>query len=110
MWVRNGHIRRARARRRGPLYGDPERNDSDLATDVLASFRPGDGRTHPHRCTGVSGPVLIPLCGSCTSPVTGATLGTAGQIADLKARNLYVNVHTSRNPGGEIRGQITRAL
>jgi hypothetical protein len=59
---------------------------------------------------GVSGPVLIPLCGSCTSPVTGATPVTAGQIADLKARKLYVNVHTSRNPGGEIRGQITRAL
>ena len=59
---------------------------------------------------GVSGPVLIPLCGPCTSAVTGTTAVTAGQIADLKARKLYVNVHTSRNPGGEIRGQITRAF
>jgi hypothetical protein len=59
---------------------------------------------------GVSGPILIPLCGPCTSPVTGTTPVPAGQIADLKARKLYVNVHTAKNPSGEIRGQITRAL
>jgi hypothetical protein len=59
---------------------------------------------------GVSGPILIPLCGPCTSPVTATTPVTASQIADLKARKLYVNVHTATNPGGEIRGQITRAL
>jgi hypothetical protein len=25
-------------------------------------------------------------------------------------RKYYVNVHTAKNPGGEIRGQITRAM
>jgi hypothetical protein len=25
---------------------------------------------------------------------------------DLKAGNLYVNVHTNRNKGGEVRGQL----
>jgi hypothetical protein len=28
------------------------------------------------------------------------------QIADLKAGRLYVNVHTDRNKGGEVRGQL----
>lgn len=29
-------------------------------------------------------------------------------IDDLRAGNLYVNFHTTRNPGGEIRGQLTK--
>jgi hypothetical protein len=59
---------------------------------------------------GVSGPVVIPLCGPCTSPVTGSKSVTTDQANDLKARKMYVNVHTGKNPGGEIRGQITRAF
>ena len=31
---------------------------------------------------------------------------TAAQMNDLKAGNLYVNVHTAKNKGGEVRGQI----
>jgi hypothetical protein len=30
-------------------------------------------------------------------------------IDDLRAGNLYVNFHTTRAPGGEIRGQLTKA-
>lgn len=61
---------------------------------------------------GVNGAVLIPLCtvAPCISPLTGSTAVTADQIADLKARRTYTNVHTARNPAGEIRGQVTRAL
>ena len=29
-------------------------------------------------------------------------------IADIRAGNAYVNVHTTANPGGEIRGQLRR--
>ncbi len=59
----------------------------------------------------VSGPIVIPLCGpSCTSPVTGGPVTlTTDQIKDLLAGRYYVNVHTARNPAGEIRGQITKA-
>lgn len=36
----------------------------------------------------------------------GATL-TPAQVASFKAGNLYVNVHTTANPNGEIRGQVS---
>jgi len=37
-------------------------------------------------------------------PLQGKTI--ADLVADIKAGNAYVNVHTSEHPGGEIRGQI----
>jgi hypothetical protein len=36
-----------------------------------------------------------------------ATL-TDAQAADLLAGKYYVNIHTAANPGGEIRGQVTK--
>ena len=56
---------------------------------------------------GTSGPVLVPLCGPCTSGVSGSMAVTSAQIAAMTAGKDYVNVHTAKNPGGEIRGQIT---
>jgi hypothetical protein len=53
------------------------------------------------------GPVIVPLCGPCTSPVAGTATLTMAQAATLKKGGLYVNVHTAKNAGGEIRGQIT---
>jgi hypothetical protein len=44
------------------------------------------------------------------SGTAGSFIGTfsltAGQILDIEAGKYYVNVHTTRYPGGEIRGQI----
>jgi len=58
----------------------------------------------------VAGAVVVPLCGPCTSPVTGGpTTLTADQVKDLLAGKYYVNVHTAKNPAGEIRGQIGKA-
>jgi hypothetical protein len=63
-----------------------------------------------HGLRKVAGPVIVPLCGPCTSPATGGpTTLTADQVKDLLAGKYYVNVHTTKNPGGEIRGQITKA-
>jgi len=59
---------------------------------------------------GVPGPVIVPLCGPCTSPASGTGKVTAAQLRQMKSGGTYVNVHTTKNPGGEIRGQITMSM
>ena len=63
---------------------------------------------HIHRAAkGANGPVIVPLekKGNTYSVPAGRKL-TPQQMDDLKAGNLYVNVHTDRNKGGEVRGQL----
>jgi hypothetical protein len=54
-----------------------------------------------------NGPVILPLTknGDNYAVPAGAKL-TDAQFASFQAGNLYVNVHTASNPGGEIRGQL----
>ena len=59
---------------------------------------------------GKPGPVIVPLCGPCTSPATGTATLTTAQVTSLRRAGLYVNVHTARNQGGEIRGQLTTTI
>ena len=56
---------------------------------------------------GTNGAVIIPLTknGDTYSAPAGAKLNNA-QMQAFKAGNLYVNVHTPANKGGEIRGQL----
>ena len=55
---------------------------------------------------GKSGNVIVPLCGPCKSGVSGTATISAALKADFKKHLLYVNVHTAKNPNGEIRGQL----
>ena len=67
---------------------------------------------HIHRgAPGVNGAVAFDL-GAPISPVTGTWTGmTPADIADMLAGNLYVNIHSSGRPTGDIRGQIvTRSI
>jgi Cu/Zn superoxide dismutase len=48
----------------------------------------------------------VPLCGPCKSGKSGTATVTAAVLTKIKAGGAYVNVHTARNAGGEIRGQI----
>ena len=62
---------------------------------------------------GVASPVIVPLDRGTTAGtwvVPANTMLTASQLDSLKNGNLYVNVHTAANPGGEIRGQIGRQV
>lgn len=58
---------------------------------------------------GKAGNVLIPLCGGatvCKSGLTGTATLTPAEMTAFKKHLLYVNVHTAKNPNGEIRGQL----
>ena len=57
---------------------------------------------------GVAGPVAVTLCGPCRSGVRGTAKLKASTVTALLAGRTYVNVHTTRNPAGEIRGQVRR--
>ena len=57
---------------------------------------------------GKNAGVMIPIQNIATSPAEGSATLTDAQAADLTAGRLYVNVHTAANPGGEIRGQVTK--
>jgi uncharacterized repeat protein (TIGR01451 family) len=69
---------------------------------------------HIHSGTvGVNGPVLFPLymgdgVFDPANPVRGTVTLNDAQQALLMNGGLYVNVHTTANPSGEIRGQIVR--
>ena len=58
---------------------------------------------------GISGNVLVPLCPpGCTSPNHGTWKLTKAQVKLMENGGTYVNVHTTKNNNGEIRGQIAR--
>jgi hypothetical protein len=58
---------------------------------------------------GKAGNVVVPLCAGtkCKSGVHGTATLTAAVLKAVKNGGAYVNVHTAKNPNGEIRGQIT---
>jgi CHRD domain len=60
-----------------------------------------------HGAKGKNGPVIIPLVknGDTYSVPEGRKL-TDAQVKAFKEGDLYVNVHTHRHKGGEVRGQI----
>jgi hypothetical protein len=62
---------------------------------------------HIHKgAAGVAGPVLVPLCGPCKSGMTGTVKISATARKIIASKPVYVNVHTAKNAGGEIRGQV----
>jgi len=56
----------------------------------------------------VTGAAFKSLCRSCRSPAHGTLILTASQLDALLNGKAYVNIHTTRNVQGEIRGQINR--
>jgi hypothetical protein len=55
---------------------------------------------------GRAGAVIVPLCAPCRSGARGTANVNASVLSALEAGRAYVNIHTRRNPAGEVRGQI----
>lgn len=59
---------------------------------------------------GKNAAVAVPVpMDKLASPIEGDATLSAAQEGDLLAGNWYFNVHTAKNPGGEIRGQVEQA-
>jgi hypothetical protein len=66
------------------------------------------GHFHGPAEPGKNAGVAVPLSNVASSPIEGSATLTDAQAADLTAGKYYVNIHTAANPGGEIRGQVTK--
>jgi len=65
--------------------------------------------SHIHMAAaGANGPVIVPFTKSGDNAFSAAPDAklTEEQYAAYKAGNLYVNVHSAKDAGGEIRGQL----
>lgn len=90
--------------------------DYDAATKKLTWKVTYSGLTGPATAGHFHGPaeagknagVAVPISSIASSPAEGSATLTDAQAADLMAGKYYVNIHTAANPGGEIRGQVTK--
>jgi len=55
---------------------------------------------------GKAGPVMVALCGPCSNGQGGTATISHRQLRAIELGRTYVNVHTVKNAGGEIRGQV----
>jgi hypothetical protein len=101
---------KAPAAAKGSFTGSVTENGSTRTFKWKLTFSGLSGKAvaaHVHKGkSGVAGAVIIPLCGPCKSGQTG-TMKISTSVADvLEHGATYVNVHTAKNAGGEIRGQV----
>ena len=90
--------------------------DYDPATKKLSWKLTYTGLSGPATAAHFHGPaeagknagVELAIPGATSSPAEGSATLTDAQAADLASGKLYINVHTAANPGGEIRGQVTK--
>jgi hypothetical protein len=67
---------------------------------TMAHFHgPADAKTNA--------PVVVPAK-DAANPIKGEATLTDAQAADLQSGKWYFNVHTEKNKGGEIRGQVMK--
>jgi hypothetical protein len=115
----------------GELYGGPLSAAQEVPAvasggsgDAEVRYDPKTGFVHwrvSH--AGLSGPVtgahihgpagpgqnagiLIPFGNLQATPITGQARITPEQLGQLSSGQWYVNLHTARHPGGEVRGQL----
>jgi hypothetical protein len=90
--------------------------DYDAATKKLTWKLTYSGLSGPATAAHFHGPgeagknagVAVAIPNATSSPAEGSATLTDAQAADLTSGKFYINVHTAANPGGEIRGQVTK--
>lgn len=83
-------------------------DDMSISGSVTTTGVAGTAAHIHMAAAGQNGSVIVPLTKSGDNgwAVPAGTKLTDAQFAAFKAGNLYVNVHSDANKGGEIRGQI----
>jgi hypothetical protein len=76
---------------------------------IITWFFPTEASTAagPGTRAGINGVVRVGRINRANRYVAPYTLDSL--LARLRAGTAYINIHTRRNPGGEIRGQLTQA-
>jgi hypothetical protein len=63
--------------------------------------------SHIHRASaGIAGPAVYTLASAPFDSLSGSIMLTEADVADLKAGNFYVNIHSISIPSGFARGQL----
>ena len=73
----------------------------DLTGPAVAAHFHGPGES------GKNAGIVLPFK-TAQSPIEGTAVLSETQVADLIAGKWYANIHTSANPGGELRGQMVK--
>ena len=66
------------------------------------------GHIHGPAAPGANAGVMVPFPSVSSSSFQGTAQVTPAQAAAIASGQTYVNIHTAANPGGEIRGQLTK--
>ena len=87
------------------------KNDSSLEFDGAFYGLGTITEVHLHQgAPGTNGPVVADLTSLVTSYTTGSSItgsiNPKNILTDLKAGNIYMNIHTAAHPNGELRGQL----
>ena len=93
----------------GTLTGTYDPSSRKLTYDVTYEKLTGPATMahfHAPAPSGKSAGVEVPIKGSVSSPITGQVTLTEDQAKNLTDGMTYFNVHTDKNPKGEIRGQV----
>ena len=53
---------------------------------------------------------MVPINGELASPIKGEATLTDAQAKALTDGDMYFNIHTAANKGGEMRGQVLKGM